>query len=176
MTKHDVLALLRSQDGPLSGQAIAEALHVSRTAVWKAVGTLQREGYRIDSLPRRGYVLVQSTDRLSAHEIQNHLEGHPWAQTVTVLDSVDDELAQLTIDYIDMYGAELKPASSTTEGNSRLDVEIRYSRTGLTWLSFLVQARTTFHRALIGQDFTTRTYDMTTGQRILMTDLFEEDS
>ena len=46
MTKHDVLALLRSQDGPLSGQAIAEALHVSRTAVWKAVGTLQREGYR----------------------------------------------------------------------------------------------------------------------------------
>ena len=97
-------------------------------------------------------------------------------QADTVLDSVDDELAQLTIDYIDMYGAELKPASSTTEGNSRLDVEIRYSRTGLTWLSFLVQARTTFHRALIGQDFTTRTYDMTTGQRILMTDLFEEDS
>ena len=89
MTKHDVLALLRSQDGPLSGQAIAEALHISRTAVWKAVGTLQREGYRIDSLPRRGYVLVQSTDRLSAHEIQNHLEGHPWAQTVTALDSVD---------------------------------------------------------------------------------------
>ena len=89
MTKHDVLALLREQNGPLSGQAIAEALHVSRTAVWKAVGTLQREGYRIDSLPRRGYVLVQSTPRLSAHEIQNHLEGHPWTQTVTVLDSVD---------------------------------------------------------------------------------------
>ncbi len=89
MTKHDVLALLREQNGPLSGQAIAEVLRISRTAVWKAVGTLQREGYRIDSLPRRGYVLVQSTDRLSAHEIQNHLSGHPWRETVTVLDRVD---------------------------------------------------------------------------------------
>ena len=89
MTKHDVLALLRRQAEPLSGQAIALALRISRTAVWKAVGALQRDGYRIDSLPRRGYVLVQSTDRLSAHEIQNHLQGHPWAETVTVLGSVD---------------------------------------------------------------------------------------
>lgn len=89
MTKHDVLALLRDQDGPLSGQEIADRLRISRTAVWKAVGALQREGYRIDSLPRRGYVLVRSTDRLSAHEIQNHLTGHPWAETVTVLDTVD---------------------------------------------------------------------------------------
>ena len=29
----------------------------------------------------------------------------------------------------------------------RLDVGIRYSRTGLTWMSFLVQARVTYHRA-----------------------------
>ena len=89
MTKHEVLALLRAQNGPLSGQDIADRLHISRTAVWKAVGMLQSEGYRIDSLPRRGYVLVQSTPRLSSHEIQNHLAGHPWRDTVTVLDSVD---------------------------------------------------------------------------------------
>ena len=54
MTKHEVLALLRQQTSPLSGQTIAEALGISRTAVWKAVGALQREGYRIDSVPRRG--------------------------------------------------------------------------------------------------------------------------
>ena len=89
MTKHEVLALLRQQTSPLSGQAIAEALGISRTAVWKAVGALQREGYRIDSVPRRGYVLVQATQVLSAVEIQNHLGDHPWADSITVVDSVD---------------------------------------------------------------------------------------
>ncbi len=89
MTKHKVLALLRRQASPLSGQAIAEELGLSRTAVWKAVGALQREGYRIDSVPRRGYVLLGTTQAISAVEIRNHLGDHPWAETVTVLDSVD---------------------------------------------------------------------------------------
>ena len=89
MTKHEVLALLRRQSSPLSGQAIAEELGVSRTAVWKAVGALQKEGYRIDSVPRRGYVLVQTTQALSAVEIRNRLAGHPWAETIVVVDSVD---------------------------------------------------------------------------------------
>ena len=89
MTRHEVLALLRQQSAPLSGQAIAEALGLSRTAVWKAVGALQREGYRIDSVPRRGYVLVQTTQALSAVEIQNHLGAHPWSESVVVVDSVD---------------------------------------------------------------------------------------
>ena len=89
MTKHEILNLLRQQTAPLSGQAIAEALGISRTAVWKAVGALQREGYRIDSVPRRGYVLVQTTQALSAVEIQNHLGAHPWSESVVVVDSVD---------------------------------------------------------------------------------------
>ena len=89
MTKHEVLALLRKQTSPLSGQSIAETLGISRTAVWKAVGALQREGYRIDSVPRKGYVLVQATQVLSAVEIQNHLGNHPWAGSIVVVDSVD---------------------------------------------------------------------------------------
>ncbi len=89
MTKHEVLALLRQQSAPLSGQAIAEALGISRTAVWKAVGGLQREGYRIDSIPRRGYILVQTTKQMSAHEIQTRMGGHPWSDCITVVDCVD---------------------------------------------------------------------------------------
>ena len=53
-------------------------------------------------------------------------------------------------------------------------MEIRYSRTGLHWLSFLVQARTHFHQKLTGQRCTTRTYDMESGERILLTDLFDD--
>ena len=85
-------------------------------------------------------------------------------------DSVDAELAELTQEYVDRLGPTLQKAANTTSKNSRLEVEVRYSRTGLTWMSFLVQARTTYHRQLIGQEFTSRTYDMTTGERIWLTE------
>ena len=91
-------------------------------------------------------------------------------------DSVDAELAALTQEYVDRLGPTLQKAANTTSKNSRLEVEVRYSRTGLTWMSFLVQARTTYHRQLIGQEFTSRTYDMTTGERVYLTDIFGEDS
>ena len=91
-------------------------------------------------------------------------------------DSVDAELAELTQEYVDRLGPTLQKAANTTSKNSRLEVEVRYSRTGLTWMSFLVQARTTYHRQLIGQEFTSRTYDMTTGERVYLTDIFGEDS
>ena len=71
-------------------------------------------------------------------------------------------------------GSDLPDAVNTGNKNSRLDVEIRYSRTGLTWMSFMVQARRTFHQKLTGQDFTTRTYDMTTAERVMLTDIFDD--
>ena len=88
-------------------------------------------------------------------------------------DSVDAELAAITQDYVDRLGPTLQKAANTTSKNSRLEVEVRYSRTGLNWMSFLVQARTTYHRELIGQEFTSRTYDMTTGERIALADVLE---
>lgn len=94
----------------------------------------------------------------------------------TALDSVDAELAEIAAAYVADIAPTLDKAANKTSKNSRLDVEVRYSRTGLKWMSFLVQARTTYHRDLIGQAFTSRTYDMTTGERILLTDIFDEDS
>ena len=94
----------------------------------------------------------------------------------TYEDSVDAELAALTQAYVDRLAPTLKAAANTTSKNSRLEVEVRYSRTGLSWMSFLVQARTTYHRQLIGQEITSRTYDMTAGQRVMLTDIFPEGS
>lgn len=89
---------------------------------------------------------------------------------------VDAELAALTQEYVDRLGPTLQKAGNATSKNSRLEVEVRYSRTGLTWMSFLVQARTTYHRELIGQEMTSRTYDMSTGERIFLKDIFAENS
>lgn len=94
----------------------------------------------------------------------------------TANDEVDAELMALAHEYAERIGPTLQKARNTTSSNSRLDVPIRASRTGLSWMSFLVQARVTYHRDLIGQEITSRTYDMLTGERVLLTDIFPADS
>ena len=94
----------------------------------------------------------------------------------TALDEVTQEINGIAEKWAEELGSDLPAAKNTGDGNSRLDVEIRYSRTGLSWMSFMVQARTIFHRALTDQQFTTRTYDMKTGMRITLDLIFDEDS
>ena len=94
----------------------------------------------------------------------------------TALDQVTQEINGIAEEWASSLGSDLPAAKNTGDGNSRLDVEIRYSRTGLTWMSFMVQARTIFHRELTNQQIATRTYDMTTGARITLDLIFDEDS
>lgn len=98
-----------------------------------------------------------------------------WTAT-TALPAVDAELAAISQKFADEIGPTLPQAANKTSRNSRVDVETRYSRTGLKWMSFVIQARTTYHRQLVGQVLETRTYDMTTGEQYELEDLFPEDS
>ena len=69
-TKERVLAALEAHRGePVSGEQLAEALSLSRNAVWKAVNELRRSGYRITAATNRGYCLAEDNDILSAEGI-----------------------------------------------------------------------------------------------------------
>lgn len=76
----------------------------------------------------------------------------------TAQDSVDAALQEITAEYVERIAPALPKAGNATGKNSRLDVAVRYSRTSLTWMSVLVQARTTCHRELVAQEFTSCTY------------------
>ena len=47
MLKNEVLKILLSNNIHVSGQDISESLGVSRTAVWKAISALKKDGYNI---------------------------------------------------------------------------------------------------------------------------------
>ena len=96
-------------------------------------------------------------------------------QISTVRDDVNDELNAIAQTWADEIAPTL-PSVNKKKKQSRsiLDVGIRYSRTGLTWMSFMVQARTTHDAQTTDQIFTTRTYNMETGERILLTDIFDD--
>ncbi len=77
--RSDILACLRESEDYVSGQQLCDRLGVSRTAVWKVINQLKEEGYRIESVPRRGYRLTESPEDIySESEIASRLHTR-WA-------------------------------------------------------------------------------------------------
>ena len=115
---------------------------------------------------------VENTCTTTTQENKSQIEL--W-HVETALPEVTEEINGLAEAWAEEIGPTLGKAGNNGKKNSKLDVDIRYSRTGLSWLSFMVQARTVYHQKLTAQRFTTRTYDMENGRRIFLTDIFEED-
>ena len=72
-SREDILALLRQEEGFLSGQELSRHLKLTRAAVWKAVDALRREGYKIEARTGLGYRLSAVPDALTEAEIRNFL-------------------------------------------------------------------------------------------------------
>lgn len=73
-TKERLLALLEENRGaPLSGEALARQLGVSRSAIWKAVRELQGQGHSIKAVQNKGYTLRPESDVLSEQGVRQHL-------------------------------------------------------------------------------------------------------
>ncbi len=86
--KTKILSMLSGSEGSISGQTLCESLHVSRTAVWKAINQLRDEGYEIESAPGRGYRIASRPDTVSPREIQSRLHTKWAAQTVYFYESI----------------------------------------------------------------------------------------
>ncbi|MCI8993953.1 MAG: biotin--[acetyl-CoA-carboxylase] ligase [Eubacterium sp.] len=69
--KTEILSELRASGQYVSGQQLCERFGVSRTAVWKAVNQLKKEGYEIEAVQNRGYRLVSVPEILSQKELES---------------------------------------------------------------------------------------------------------
>jgi BirA family transcriptional regulator, biotin operon repressor / biotin---[acetyl-CoA-carboxylase] ligase len=54
----------------LSGQRIAELLGCSRTAVWKHIEELRKEGFELEAVRRKGYRIVKTPEKITADELR----------------------------------------------------------------------------------------------------------
>ena len=66
IVKNELLKRLFEANGePVSGQEIADQYGLSRTAIWKYVKELEKEGYEIGTIRKKGYYLISSPDRVN---------------------------------------------------------------------------------------------------------------
>ncbi len=74
--KHQVLEILEKNRGnTVNGAKLASELYVTRSAVWKSIKALQKEGYHISAVTNKGYCLQVGNDIVSAESIIPYLKG-----------------------------------------------------------------------------------------------------
>ncbi len=95
----------------------------------------------------------------------------------TALSQVDEEVNALVDGFDDAMAGQMTPdKGKNPKRNSRLDIHVVNTRSGESALSFLVLARETYQRKQKQSPIAGRVYDMATGQKITLNDLFSEDS
>ena len=87
--KEEILRLLRSADGYISGQELCNWFGVSRTAVWKAINQLKEAGYEIEAQQNKGYRLMAAPDLMTEAEIKSLMHTEWVAKEVLYFDTID---------------------------------------------------------------------------------------
>lgn len=87
--KEEILRLLRSADGYISGQELCNQFGVSRTAVWKAINQLKEAGYEIEAQQNKGYRLMAAPDLMTEAEIKSLMHTDWVAKELLYFDTID---------------------------------------------------------------------------------------
>lgn len=141
MSRKQILELLRSEEGFLSGQELSRRLGLSRAAVWKAVEALRRDGYEIEARTGLGYRLSAAPDVLTEAEIRSRLgPTETVGRTLCCLEQVDS-----TNNYAKQLAQQGAPdgtavlAESQTAGRGRMDRSFQSPKGQGIYLSVLLR-------------------------------------
>ncbi len=88
--KRKVLETLKINKGAfISGEEISNKMGVTRTAVWKQIKQLKKEGYGIESVSGKGYRLTREPDTLDASALEIELQKKSLWSKVVHFDSIE---------------------------------------------------------------------------------------
>ncbi|MCC7202633.1 MAG: biotin--[acetyl-CoA-carboxylase] ligase [Nitrospirae bacterium] len=85
-----IISILKNNsDSFVSGQHISSKIKLTRSAVWKHIESLRKKGYVIESIPSRGYRLIEIPDRLSPDDIRTRVGKRIIGKEILFFDEVD---------------------------------------------------------------------------------------
>ena len=114
--------------------------------------------------------VTQRTEEGKLGRYQEILKTYPD----TVNDTIDAQMRALVDDMAER-SIPLLPEGEKDE-IATLDVGAVISRTGTSWMSFLTLAQITYEREVTHMEADVRVYDIETGERITLADIFPQDS
>lgn len=120
MNKEEIVRLMREKADYVSGQELCEYFGVSRTAVWKSMKQLEKDGYQIEAVQHKGYRLIENDDLVSQIEISAHMNTCWAGRNLVYLKEADStNLAVKTLAEKDAPAGTLVVADAQTAGRGR---------------------------------------------------------
>lgn len=148
--KQQVLELLEQKKGDyISGSELAGIAGVSRNAVWKAIKSLQEEGYMIRAITNKGYCLQQENDILSVQSISKYLLPELKCLRLEVHKTIDSTNLRAK-----EYAAKGEPegliviAEAQTAGRGRMGRSFYSPPVSGVYISFLFRPKFTAQESL----------------------------
>jgi len=139
--KDDILKILLKVKGEyISGEAISTTLGVSRTAVWKYINQLRKEGYTIKSVSNKGYCLSYIPNRLNKVLLQYFLKTISIGRVIELHDSIGStNMRARELAHEGALHGTLVIANEQTQGKGRMGrVWISPPETGI-WMSLVLR-------------------------------------
>ncbi len=131
--------LLTNTGNYISGAELSRNLGKSRTAVWKSIKSLRKEGYLIEASPSKGYRVLEKPDLLLPREIKRHLKTRRFGRVINYHDTVDSTNKIAKELGLQGYSeGALVVAEEQTRGRGRLDHQWSSPRGG-AWFSLLLR-------------------------------------
>ncbi|MBS4217327.1 biotin--[acetyl-CoA-carboxylase] ligase [Bacillus sp. FJAT-49711] len=141
--KKQLYEALANADGKyLSGQALADIIGCSRTAIWKHIEELRKSGFELEAVRKKGYRLISKPDHLSGHEILFGLETKTMGRNVLYYDSV--ESTQMISHKAAREGAPegtIVIAGEQTAGKGRMTRPWHSTKQKGIWMSMIIRPK-----------------------------------
>ncbi|PYZ98395.1 bifunctional biotin--[acetyl-CoA-carboxylase] synthetase/biotin operon repressor [Alteribacter lacisalsi] len=139
--KSTLLSLLRTGEGEfVSGEKISDQLGCSRTAVWKHIDALRKEGYTVEAAPKKGYRLAGEPDTLSVHQLKSRLPEPSFVKDILHYPSIHS--TQETAHLLASEQAEegtIVLADEQTKGKGRLGRQWHSPPETGIWMSLILR-------------------------------------
>ncbi|MBW8349065.1 biotin--[acetyl-CoA-carboxylase] ligase [Bacillus sp. IITD106] len=141
--KKQLYEALANADGKyLSGQALANIIGCSRTAIWKHIEDLRKSGFELEAVRKKGYRLISKPAHLSEPDILFGLETKTIGRTIHYYDSV--ESTQTIAHKAAREGAAegtVVIAGEQTGGKGRMSRPWHSSKQKGIWMSMIVRPK-----------------------------------
>ncbi|MRX70971.1 biotin--[acetyl-CoA-carboxylase] ligase [Bacillus lacus] len=124
----------------VSGQIISDLLGCSRTAVWKHIEDLRKEGYELEAVRRKGYRILSKPDSISGDAVAIGLKTRYMGRQI-----VHEQSAGSTQKIAHSFAAEGAPegtvvfAEEQTEGRGRMSRSWHSPKGTGIWMSMILR-------------------------------------
>ncbi|GAA0599974.1 bifunctional biotin--[acetyl-CoA-carboxylase] synthetase/biotin operon repressor [Virgibacillus siamensis] len=132
--------LSASRDKYVSGQFLSEKLDISRSAIWKHMRELEKDGYKIEGVSRKGYRIIKFPDKVSENTLQWGLQTQWLGKKIIHREAISttQQLAHKTAQEGTNNGTVII-ADEQTEGKGRMNRHWHSSKGKGVWMSLILK-------------------------------------